>query len=285
MISDVELISEFIKSKATLSRSTLTHYKSALNKFRQEIDVPMMEVEEKHVANYISQYGYLKTKKTYLGHLRVFYKWCAKRGFIASNPAEDVKVKNGEKKRFNHMSSDEFRTILDKCNGIRDSTIVAFMYYTGVRALELQHLKDSDIDLVSEVVHVRVSKTSNGQRILPIHPNLKIILVDYMEKIRQIKMDTNNDCEYLFMSKYGTQLKPRTLQYLIKEIQEGTGLVYGCHDFRRAFVTNVYFATKDIVMAQDLAGHASINTTRTYILKDPRSKQTKFSQFRNINFN
>ncbi|MCE7735440.1 MAG: site-specific integrase [Candidatus Heimdallarchaeota archaeon] len=116
-----------------------------------------------------------------------------------------------------------------------------------------------------------------GYRIIPIHPNFKKLLSRYLDKRKGI---TNPHTE-LFLTKRGTSFSESTIIHLIANLQRDLDFSFSCHDFRRAFVTRLYRKTKDLVLCQRLAGHASINTTRKYILDDIQEHMRKFN---GINF-
>ncbi|MCH8905800.1 MAG: site-specific integrase [Candidatus Heimdallarchaeota archaeon] len=284
-MSNSELIEEFLLSKATLSNSTLTSYSSNLKKISAEIGLPFLKIEEKHIANYISQFEYFKTKTSYKTIIKVFFDWLIKQGLVSVNPAQDIKIKNGLKRTQKYMDHGDFEKILSQCQGLRERSIVFFLWYTGVRAKEFRNIKLDDLDFENDIINVRVSKTAKGQRTIDIHPNLKLILTEYLTATMKVReLDNGVSSPYLFLTKHGTKFHKRTIQHLISQLQTSLGFNYGCHDFRRAFVTNVYFATKDIVLAQELAGHKSIETTRNYILNDPRMRADKSRRFKAINF-
>lgn len=178
----------------------------------------------------------------------------------------------------------DFEKILSQCSGLRERTIVFFLWYTGVRTNEFRNIKLDDLDFENDIINVRVSKTAKGQRTIDIHPNLKPLLTEYLIISKKAREKNNVTNPHLFLTKHGTKFHKRTIQHLISQLQKNLGFNYGCHDFRRTFVTNVYFATKDIVLAQELAGHQSIETTRNYILNDPRMRADKSRRFKAINF-
>ncbi|MCH8906319.1 MAG: site-specific integrase [Candidatus Heimdallarchaeota archaeon] len=79
------------------------------------------------------------------------------------------------------------------------------------------------------------------------------------------------------MTKRGTQFSESALIQFIRNVQLDLGFRYSCHDFRRAFVTRLYRKTTDLVLCQRLAGHASIKTTRRYIIDDIEEHMRKFN--------
>ena len=130
-----------------------------------------------------------------------------------------------------------------------------------------------DLDLARGLVHVSNSKTTKGYRIISIHPNFKRLLEKYIKRREQIP----SNLPWLFLSKRGTQFSERTIIHLIKSLQCDLNTSFTCHDFRRAFITRLYKKTTDLVLCQRLAGHASTQTTRKYIIDDIDEHMTKFN--------
>ena len=175
------------------------------------------------------------------------------------------------------MQDKEFREILSRCEGLREMTIVSMFWYTGVRAKELRGMKIEDMDVEKGLIHITNSKTITGYRIIPIHPNFKKLLSQYLKKRRSIINDENS----LFLTKKGSSFSESTIIHLVSYLQRDLVINFSCHDFRRAFVTRLYRKTKDLVLCQRLAGHANIGTTRKYILDDIDEHMRKFN---GINF-
>lgn len=121
-----------------------------------------------------------------------------------------------------------------------------------------------DRDLEDGLIHITNSKTINGYRIIPIHPNFKKLLFQYICKCNTIRTSFNE----LFLTKKGTIFSESTIIHLMSYLQRDLGFSFSCHDFRRAFITRLYRKTSDLVLCQRLAGHANIGTTRKYILDD-----------------
>ena len=127
-----------------------------------------------------------------------------------------------------------------------------------------------------DIIFVPFSKgdSATGIREIPIHADLKYVLTKYIKKSKKVRKINKTTSKLLFLNKHGKPIKERTLQALVTKLQAKKK--YTAHDFRRAFITNVYNETKDIVFAQELAGHCSIETTRGYILTNGIDRNRKF---------
>ncbi|MCY3414325.1 MAG: tyrosine-type recombinase/integrase [Candidatus Heimdallarchaeota archaeon] len=276
--SDEELIEYYLKSRATLSPHTLKNYRVSLTRFFNychELGISMTRATEIEVSDFINHYQYKSTKDSYKTILNIFFKWCFKHHLMDQNPAEDIVIKKGKKKKQTLMSELDFKAILSRCEGLREMTIVSMLWFTGIRAKELRMMRIEDIDLERGLIHISNSKTMTGYRTIPIHPNFKGLLKKYLHKRRAIKSPQKS----LFLTKKGSSFSESTITHLIDFLQRdlGQSSKFTCHDFRRAFITRLYRKTKDLVLCQNLAGHSSIKTTRTYILDDFEENMRKFN--------
>jgi integrase len=179
----------------------------------------------------------------------------------------------GKKNKQELMRERDFKKILTKCEGLRELTIVSMFWYTGMRSKELRTMRLCEIDLKQGIIFVAKSKTMTGVRKLPIHPNFKQLLEKYVKRRKQI--ETTEDT--LFLTKRGTPFKERTMVHFINQLQLDLDKYFTCHDFRRAFITRLYRKTNNLVLCQSLAGHASIETTRRYIIDNFEEHQRKFN--------
>ncbi|OLS19695.1 MAG: Tyrosine recombinase XerD [Candidatus Heimdallarchaeota archaeon LC_2] len=273
-----KLIHDFIRAKSSLSPNSLNSYSNTLirfEKFCEERQIDITQVEEHDIADFIKPYKFKKTQDSYRKFLSSFYNWGVKKQYVRYNPAIGIKTR-GTKKQHKLMSYQDFRAFLRNCGGLRETTIFNFMWYTGVRTLELIAIRLKDIDLINDVIFVPFSKgdSSTGIREIPIHADLKYILTKYIKKSKEKRKENETTSKLLFLNKNGNPIKERTLQGLVTKLQDNKK--YTAHDFRRAFITNVYNETKDIVLAQELAGHSSIETTRKYIITNGTDRNRKF---------
>ena len=192
---------------------------------------------------------------------------------IEDNPVEDISMSSGKKQVIFAMKVKDFIEIQHTSQSLRQLTILSCLWYTGMRSKELRFLKLDDIDLKNGVIRISHSKTVTGYRTIPIHPSFRPLLTKYLQK--RVSLDVDPD--WVFLTKRGTQFSGRTFVHFITQTQSDLNSHFTAHDFRRAFVTRLYRKTKDLVLCQRLAGHASIKTTRRYIIDDIEEHMRKFN--------
>ncbi|MHA2030594.1 MAG: tyrosine-type recombinase/integrase [Candidatus Kariarchaeaceae archaeon] len=265
--SDADVMLKFLQYKSSLSKTTQRNYRyglKQLSRYSEKIGCSLLSITEEEISGFLGLYDFKSTKETYRIIFNIFYKWCVKKKLSSENPVEEIKVTHGKKKIVEPMKTIDYRRIKKRCQGLREMTIVNCFWYTGVRAKELRYMRLEDIDLKKNMISISKSKTTSGYRLIPIHPNFKFLLEQYLRKRMNLKINE----PWLFLTKHGTQFRERTLIHLITHLQYDLEVQFSCHDFRRAFITRLYNKTKDLVLCQRLAGHASIKTTQRYIIDD-----------------
>jgi len=275
-MNDEQLIEYYLKLKITLSKTTLRNYKALLRQFSEfcvDRGSRIRDATQIDIGEFLNQFEYRSTKDTYRIILNIFFKWMFKHHLINYNPVEEIRITNGKKNKQELMRDSDFKQIVSRCEGLREITIVHTLWYLGLRAKELRGLRLEDIDLDRGMLFVSQSKTINGYRSIPIHPNFKSLLSKYLTQRQNIQTTK----PWLFLTKRGTQFSESALIQFIRNVQLDLGFRYSCHDFRRAFVTRLYRKTTDLVLCQRLAGHASIKTTRRYIIDDIEEHMRKFN--------
>lgn len=197
--------------------------------------------------------------------LNMIFDFALKNDFVSENKIKFIEIGKKEKvierKIFTKKEIDIlWENVNSKIRHSKYTYIILILIYTGMRIGEFLNLKNSDIDLENKILNVRVSKTENGERIIPIPDKIIYII--------QQNMITNQ--EYFVRGDTTTQLsyatfKPR-FNKLLKElgIQEHT-----IHDTRHTFATLLNNANANSTSIIKLIGHSDFATTQNvYTHKD-----------------
>ena len=210
-----------------------------------------------------------------LSAVRSFYRWMHRNEVVESNPARAV----GAPKLDRHLpayldraqidllfQAAEARAMEGRFVDVRNLAILELFYSTGMRLSELQGLRRSDVDLVSQQVKVRGK--GRKERVVPLGDHASLALRNYESKrddlIRGI--GPKADRTAFFLGRTGKRIAVRAVQKAVnaflKQIDEDAGL--SVHSLRHTFATHLLDAGADLRAVQELLGHASISTTQIY---------------------
>ena len=152
-------------------------------------------------------------------------------------------------------------------NPLRNRVLVLLSAKAGLRAGEIANLTWDmvlgPIGQISGIIELRDhAAKKGGGRIIPIHPDLHIALIEWRKASLQ--------SEYVAASERGGPMTPLSIVVWFNRAFRSLGLK-GCssHSGRRTFVTRaarlVHKAGGSLRDVQLLAGHRSIQTTQRYI--------------------
>ncbi|MBI5000922.1 MAG: tyrosine-type recombinase/integrase [Euryarchaeota archaeon] len=158
--------------------------------------------------------------------------------------------------------------------GIREYAMIKLMLSSGIRRKELVDLEVEDVDLDKLRAHVRHGKGDKA-RIVCFDHETRDALVEWL-KLRQ---EPRDGCHALFLSKFRTRISSHWVAEQVKECAVLAGIRKNItpHKLRHTFITNVIERTKDIPLAQKLAGHSEIKTTMRY---HHSTQEEVFSKYR-----
>ncbi|MBO6885683.1 MAG: site-specific integrase [Marivita sp.] len=148
----------------------------------------------------------------------------------------------------------------------RDSTILLFSIYTGLRAKELAALRIGDVyDAEGEprTQFTLAAEQTKGARTRSVFVNkqLRAQLVLYAQWRRM-----SDAAQPLFRSQKGGHFSANTMCQLFLNIYKACGLSdASSHSGRRTFITRLANKGVGVRVLAALAGHSSISTTQRYI--------------------
>jgi site-specific recombinase XerD len=176
-----------------------------------------------------------------------------------------------------NVASGELSALMNVCAadsgpaGARDAALLAMLYGCGMRRAELVSLDLLDYDAHEGTMKIKGKR--NKQRSVPIVGNVQAALDEWLV------VRGNEPGPLLLRIRKGGRLQTAgrlTTQavYTILETRAKNAGVdsFSPHDLRRTFVGDLLEAGADIATVQQLAGHASVNTTARY---DRRGEATR----------
>ncbi len=207
--------------------------------------------------------------------LRGFFNFlCVKKQVLDENPLKDLETPQQVKQKPKFLTLDQSIQLLNAVEGKhkeRDYCIITLFLNCGLRLSELVGLNVTDI---SPDNYIRVLGKGNKERIVYLNDACINAINDYL-KVRPV--DGLKDRKALFVSAQLKRMSPVTVQKLVYKYLEKIGLDsqgYSCHKLRHTAATLMYqHGNVDVLVLQDILGHANLGTTQIYTHLNTKQKE------------
>jgi len=236
---------------------------------------------DRHKPQYINDL--LKVFKT-------FFRYCVQEGYLTTDPAAPVKNVKQPKVKIITFSELEIRRMLTYYHGrdfrsIRNRTMIALFFDTGMRLSEVIHLHASQI----HDDHILVHGKGNKERLVPVSPYLAKALMQY-QSVRVSYFSDKLHESPLFLSYRGKTLTQEAVTKVLKEAARAVGVNpqvrVSPHTCRHTFAHLQLKSGLDLYSLSRLLGHENITITQRYLegLKDDQVIQIaqQFGVLRNL---
>lgn len=294
-----EAVDEFLlylEIEKNLADNTLVGYESDLKRFEQFLiqhdrSLELSTINKALIRRYIQylvKHDALSARSLHrkISALRSFAKYCLSEDLIQTNFMHGIEKPKLDKSLPVYMTLDELKCFLNYLNradnrfALRNKAMFMLLVLTGMRRSELVNLTWRQLDLVNKTI--RILGKGKKERIVPLHPSVVPVLIDY----REAQGETlTNDNSWIFLNKNGTKLNPRGLHKIFKEALENAGLDskrYSLHHLRHTFATLLLQTNSqnvDLRILQELLGHESLATTQIYTHVEYEQKQNAINTF------
>ena len=173
------------------------------------------------------------------------------------------------------LSVGEIGALLDTCAGtsigIRNAAIISIMYACGLRRDEIVSLNMEHYN--AETGELKVRGKGNKERLLYVDNGALYALGDWLS----VRGDHEGALFNPILKGGGIQERKMTDQaiynLLLNHAKQAGITRFSPHDLRRSFISELLDRGADIVTVQQLAGHASIQTTANYDRRGERAKK------------
>lgn len=205
---------------------TIKGYKNNILKFveyaRQEYGVlELDDISHMHIKKYF-QYLLLKGRSpvyinNILKNIRSFFKYCYKEEYIHRNIALKVEWQKEEKtviKTFNDIEVSKMLSVYKekKYIDVRNRCIMAILFDTGIRNLELCNL--GMLDIKETVIYIKGK--GKKERVAPISPMLKKIFIKYERARAEYIKDSIIREDAYFLSYWGKRMTKEAVERVVK---------------------------------------------------------------------
>ena len=182
---------------------------------------------------------------------------------------EDVKFINYLKNEYEHSLSEKSKQLTYfKRDKLRDVAICSLFLGSGIRVNELSNLRLKDIDFSYSEIHV--IRKGGKKDVVAVIPQVMEDLAAYME-VRKEKYNASDDeNEYLFVSKRNNVPTPLSNEAVARMVKKYTKAFFGNkslspHKLRHTYGTKLMEQENDIHLVMTQLGHSSTTTAALYV--------------------
>jgi integrase/recombinase XerD len=238
-----------------------------------EITRPVLERYQRYLFFYRKKNGEplsFRSQHARLVPLRVWFKWMTRQNHILHNPASEIDLPRlGRTLPKNILSVAEVERVMiqpdvNDAIGLRDRAILETIYSTGLRRLEMVHLKLFDLHCDRGLVCVRQGK-GHKDRYVPIGERAIQWLNKYLQESRP-QLAIEPDDLSVFLTAEGEPFSRDHLTFVVRQhiVDAQLGKAGACHLLRHTMATHMHENGADIRFIQQILGHEDIKTTQVY---------------------
>ncbi|MCP4441157.1 MAG: tyrosine-type recombinase/integrase [Aureispira sp.] len=259
------------------SKHTCIAYQTDLEQFKDYLDRTydlqnLLEVQSMHIRSWTVSLMQLELSPTSIHRkistLKTFYKFLLTNGDISQTPLNRVFLPKKGDRLPAFVEQGKLDTLFNELEfpvgfgGLRDNLLVDLLYSTGIRRSELINLKCIDIDQHKNTI--KVTGKGNKIRLIPIHKDLKNLIVEYIEERKSTFPDAAHD--YLLVTDKGKQLYPKFVYNKVTHYLSfvTTAQKKSPHVLRHSFATHLSNNGADLNAIKELLGHANLAATQLY---------------------
>ncbi|MQA15296.1 MAG: tyrosine-type recombinase/integrase [Pseudonocardiaceae bacterium] len=241
-----------------LAPATLGHRSELLGRYARWLSpTPVLDATVWQVEAWAQSLTGLapRSQNLYLRHLEAYYRWCARRGWIATDPTVDLikpRIRPGLPHPINH--ADLTMALAAAGQPLRAWLVLAA--FCGLRAGEIAHLRREHVLDDRSLLHV-VNGKGGRDRLVPLSTAVFTELGCHLTGRRG----------RLWLANYSNA--PNRLSRDVGEHLRSLGIAHTCHSLRHYFGTEVYRRSRDLRLTQDMLGHASPAMSAIYAAWDP----------------
>lgn len=262
-----------------LSLGTIKNYQYCLKTFfdfcQQRNYTNIEQVNNFIIMDFISDlnkhYSSITVRDKYI-IVKAFFTFLTEIGYLDINPVAGIEKPKYEKNIIYAFTKEEVKEIISMFDisdfiGLRNYTIINFLFSTGVRKSELLNILLTDIDWGSNLV--KINGKGSKQRFVPIGTKLQRIVLKYIKARKNYIIEhKHTNLARLFINKDCRALKISGLNTVFQNIRDNKpnwSTRVSAHTFRHTFAKFFLLNGGDLFTLQKILGHEDISYTRLYV--------------------
>ncbi len=193
---------------------------------------------------------------------RSFFRFLAREGSIANNPATGVRTPKVRRKLPEVLDVDEAAALVEvtahDALALRDHAVLELLYSSGLRVSELCHARWIDLDPAEGLL--RVTGKGSKTRIVPVG-RMALAALAALRRAQAAADDTP-----IFPGRGGQPISTGAVRAAVKRRARQQGVwkrVYP-HLLRHSCASHLLESSGNLRAVQELLGHADISTTQIY---------------------
>ena len=267
---------KYLRYEKNCSSHTEISYLNDLNQFQEFIESETGEFKPETIdrdlirmwiASLIEKGLKANTANRKLSTIKSFYTYLQKKQIVDVNPAGYITGPRVNQKLPSFVKHSDMLEVLnpdsfsDNFEGKRNLFLIELLYLTGIRREELIGLKDGDVDLLSNTLHIHGK--GNKDRLVPFSDKTKQLFLEYIS-VRDEKIE--NRMPYIFVRKNGKMMYPAMVYTIVNKHLSNvkTLSTKSPHVLRHSFATVMLNNGAEISAIKNLLGHASLASTQIY---------------------
>ncbi|SKO28606.1 site-specific recombinase, phage integrase [Mycobacteroides abscessus subsp. massiliense] len=191
-----------------------------------------------------------RTRWTYHSTLRAWFSWLQTQGHRIDNPMLHIPSPRRPKSEPRPVTDEELGRILRVRMWKRTRAMALLATLQGLRVHEIAKVKGEHFDLIARTMIVHGK--GNVTKVLPLHPLVVEIAYQMPRK------------GHWFPSKSGGHVRRESVSHTLGQVFTRAGVQGAGHRLRHWYCTALLEAGVDLRTTQELARHASIQSTQIY---------------------
>ena len=273
----IDQFADYLRLERNYSPKTVASYRRDLVLFRQfltgtDAGLDLLTADRDTVRLWVVDMMDKGEKSTTvnrkLSTLRSFYKFLRMKGITGHSPVQGIKGPKNKKPLPQFVKESDMDRLLDEIDlgegfmGVRNKTVIAVLYETGMRMAELIGLDDRDIDFGTRTI--KVTGKRDKQRFIPFGKELDEQLHRYLDARTEAFGQTEGA---FFLSQKGERIPRHQVYLLVKDALAKVSDVSkkSPHVLRHTFATSMLNHDAELGAVKELLGHNSLQTTEIYV--------------------
>lgn len=201
------------------------------------------------------------TRYSYISRLASLYAWLVDEGHVANDPTSRVARPLLPEQVPRPIGTTDLEVAL-RTAAPRNRAFLTLAAFAGLRCKEIAGLRVNDLLTESSPpILVVTSPKGRRERVVPIHDNVRVAVRLWGPPRAGFVFPLRGDPS--------TPIRPHTVSHEGNKHLHESGVSATMHHLRAWFLTSIHNQTKDMRLAQELAGHRSLASTAGYVAVNP----------------